>query len=100
MTGDQKRAQGGRGSPGPSTMGLSPPTRAAGCVVGAVQIQDWKTRIPGGHKHRRERQAVLSHSARHLLAGCWSIDQFEGGVGLPHVPWSGGLQGRWGSRWP
>ena len=40
--------------------------------------------------------AALSHSAAHSLVGCWSIDQFEGGVGTPYLPWSGGLQGQVG----
>lgn len=48
MTGNQKRAQGGRGSPGPSTMGFKPPDPGSWLCGGRCADSGLEDTDPGG----------------------------------------------------
>lgn len=76
-------------------MGFEPPARAAGCVVGTVQVQDWKTRTLGGTQHRCECQLHFPTAPRICQSVAGALTSLKE-AWPPYLPWSGGLQGQVG----
>lgn len=101
VTGDKNRAQGGRGSPCPNTMGFEPPTPGSWLCGGHCAGSGLEDTDPGGgRKHRCECQLHFPTAPRICQSVAGALTSLKEAWAPPTSRGQEDSRGRWGSRWP